>query len=328
MNFKVKFRPVAKLNVAEAFHWFSSGEELSLTASCLLASSIFRRICHLLLIAVFVQYGSVQASNLIYPRPESASDERTDYPLRLLQLALSKANANYKLVPSAAAMPQGRALDELQNGTGQVNVVWSMTSREREANLLPIRICIYKGLIGWRIPLISGKRHGMFKEVKSLDNLREFVAGQGHDWPDTGILRANGIKVEGVPVYEALFKMLTYGRFDYFPRSVVEIWNEADIHARDGIEVDTHLVIRYPTAFYYFTNKNDVKLAETIRDGLEKAIADGSFNALFNKQHARLLERAHLDKRSVIDIANPLLPPETPLNRSELWFRPSDLKSK
>lgn len=283
-------------------------------------------LCRLVLITAAFLSGGVPASDLRFPHPESASDMRTDYPLRLLRLALLKAHADYMLLPSTTVMPQGRALDELQRATGQVDVVWSMTSREREKNLLPIKICIYKGLIGWRIPLISGKRRDMFKEVKSTNQLKEFVAGQGHDWPDTGILRANGLKVEGVPVYDSLFKMLMYGRFDYFPRSVVEIWAEADAHLDEGIEVDTNLVIRYPTAFYYFVRKDNIKLADTIRDGLEKAIADGSFDALFNQQHAKLLKRAQLDKRTVLDIKNPLMPSETPFHRPELWFKLSDLK--
>lgn len=285
-----------------------------------------RGFWRLLLISVVFLSEGVQASELRFPQPESASDMRTDYPLRLLRLAFIKANADDVLVPSTAVMPQGRALEELQHGTGQVDVVWSMTSREREQNLLPIRICIYKGLIGWRIPLISEQRRDKFKEVKNTDHLKKFIAGQGHDWPDTGILRANGLKVEGVPGYSNLFKMLVYGRFDYFPRSVVEIWDEVDAHTGEGIEADTNLVIRYPTAFYYFVKKDNIKLADTIRDGLEKAIADGSFDALFNRQHAKLLKRAQLDKRTVLDLANPLIPPETPFHRAELWFKLDDLK--
>jgi hypothetical protein len=222
-------------------------------------------------------------------------------------------------------MQQGRALAMLASGQG-MDVVWSMTSKDREATLLPIRIPIYKGLIGWRIPLIRASDLGQFRTVRDLGGLRKLSAGQGHDWPDTDILRSNGIPVFGSPRYDSLFRMLVSSRFDYFPRSVVEIWDEARNHAAEGIAVDPYVVIHYPTAFYYFVNRNNPQLAETIRKGLEAAIADGSFDKLFVEHHTRALEKAALEERTVIELNNPLLPPETPLGRRELWFSKDDLK--
>jgi hypothetical protein len=119
--------------------------------------------------------------------------------------------------------------------------------------------------------------------------------------------------------------MLANGHFDYFPRSLAEIWAEADAHRAENLIVDQHIVIRYPSAFYYFVNRNDQALADAVRKGLEAAIADGSFDRLFYQQHAALIARANLANRTLIDIKNPLLPPETPLNRPELWFRLEDL---
>lgn len=275
-----------------------------------------------LIVSVFAQ-----AEVIVYPRPETASDARTDYPLTLLQLAFAKAGAKHELRASQAAMQQGRALTELARG-GTLRVAWSMTSIEREAMLLPIRIPINKGLIGWRLPLVHAEQPDLLGTVHSVQDLRRFVAGQGHDWPDTEILRGNGLKVVGVPQYESLFQMLASQRFDYFPRSIVEIWAEAERHRSQGIVIDPHLVIRYPTAFYFFVNQHDTTLAETIRRGLERAIADGSFNRLFCQRHARLIEQAQLERRTVIELTNPILPPHTPLARKELWFSPGQCSAK
>ena len=87
---------------------------------------------------------------IIYPQAESANDNRSNYPLQLLELALTKAGVEHVLQPSSSKMPQGRALIQLAAGH-DVDVVWSMTSRQREQDLLPIRIPIDKGLLGWRI---------------------------------------------------------------------------------------------------------------------------------------------------------------------------------
>jgi hypothetical protein len=134
---------------------------------------------------------AAMATTVLYPRPETADDARTDYPLRLLQLALSKSHTAYTLQPSSIVMDQGRALAELGRPGGGISIVWSMTSRERETTLLPIRIPIYKGLISWRIPLVADSNRDLLKNVKTLEQLRALTAGQGHDWPDTDILRSN-----------------------------------------------------------------------------------------------------------------------------------------
>lgn len=262
------------------------------------------------------------AETVTYPRSPTVDDTRDIYPLKLLQLALDKAGATqqYTLRASDIPMLQGRALAELAHGS-LVRIEWAMTSIGHEKALLPIRIPIFKGLIGWRLPLVREEHSDMLAAVHEIQGLRRFVAGQGHDWPDTDILRSNGIKVNGVPTYEALFRMLALARFDYFPRSIVEIWAEQEGHRQDGIAIDQHLLIRYPTAFYFFVNQQDTALADTIRRGLERAIADGSFDRLFCKQYAPYIAKAQLEHRTIIELSNPILPPETPLSRQALWFR-------
>ena len=41
--------------------------------------------------------------------------------------------------------------------------------------------------------------------------------------------------------------------------------------------LDEHLALRYPTALYFFFSPDNPQLAETVRRGLEVALADGSF---------------------------------------------------
>jgi hypothetical protein len=51
-------------------------------------------------------------------------------------------------------------------------------------------------------------------------------------------------------------------------------------------------------------------------------VRDGSLAALFFQFKGDLIKQAGLGKRRVLNIPNPLLPPETPLARSELWYDP------
>jgi hypothetical protein len=199
------------------------------------------------------------AETIFYPRPESDDDPRVEYPLRLLGLALQKSGVAFDLWASKDRMVQGRAITEVVARSGRVDIVWSMTSREREQLVLPIRIPIYKGLIGWRLPLVHRDQLNLFAGVKNLDGMRGFEAGQGHDWPDTDILRSNGLAVQTSPNYEGIFLKLKAKRFDYFPRSVAEIWAEADLHAGNGIVIDPWIALHYPAAFYFFVNKENTR---------------------------------------------------------------------
>lgn len=255
-------------------------------------------------------------------------DNRDDYTLELLRLALVKAGGTKVLVPIESNFPQSRGLQELESGN-LIDIDWSITSKERESRLLPIRISLDKGLFGWRIPLVRQGNEELFQHVKTLKDLKRFSAGQGFDWPDTTIMRKAGLKVEGGWEYSNLLKMLGANRFDYFPRSVIDIEHESNEYVQHGLVVEPHLVLRYPTTFYFFVNKKNKALASYIQSGLEAALKDGSLDQLFYKYYGNVIERLNLINRQVIDIENPLLPEATPLDRTELWFRPEDfLKPK
>lgn len=252
---------------------------------------------------------------VLYPAQESGYD----YPIKLLDLALRKSGIDYTLRSAGLPMLQGRALKQLAAGV-DVNVAWSMTSNAREAELTPIRIPIDKGLLGWRIFLIDKKNAAKFARVKTLADLQSFEAGQGHDWPDTEILRANGLRVQGYPVFDSLFTMLQLGRFDYFPRSIMEIWGEQKAHPGMNLVVEQTVILHYPTAYYFFVNQKDTALARAIEKGLKAAIKDGSFDTLFNQTYGDVVERTRLQSRKRLQLTNPLLPAKTPLNQKELWL--------
>lgn len=257
-----------------------------------------------------------------YPRPESNPDERSLYTQRLLELALHRTNPSYRVEQHPVRMLQGRALLRLQNGD-EIDVVSTMTTSEREANFTPIRIPLDKGLIGWRLLLINKSQAAKLKGVRTLDDLKHLTAGQGSDWPDTAILRANGLPVYGTSNYEALFNMLESERIDYFPRAVTEIWSEVGLY-QERLAVEPSLVLRYPTAIYFFVRKDNTLLAADITSGLEKMIADGSFEKLFQDFFGDMIRKSGLKERRIVDLKNPLIPKSLPLGRKNLWFRERD----
>ncbi|MBQ1782860.1 MAG: hypothetical protein II007_04330 [Gammaproteobacteria bacterium] len=247
--------------------------------------------------------------------PETADDLRTQYPLALLRLALDHSGSDYRL-EGTAAMTQSRAMALMEHNRG-VDVVWTMTSREREAALRPIRIPIDKGLLGWRVLLVRGSDAGRFVAADHK-TLKQMIAGQGHDWPDREILLNNRYVTRALS-YDALFNMLARGHIDYVPRSVTEVQDEANIHANKGLVIEPSLMLWYPAALYYFVHPDNEHLARQIERGLEAALADGSFDQLFNQTHEPILKALAVTQRRVIMLTNPLLPEATPLQRGALW---------
>lgn len=282
------------------------------------ASRLRPPLPHLALLACLALAGLAQAGEIRYPREEGGNA----YALELLQLALRKAGSSDTVVQTPMRMMQARAMSEIALDGGAVDIMATMTSKDTEAQLLPVRIPITRGLIGWRVPVVRAERRYQFARVRTLSDLRRFQAVLGHDWPDLQVLRTNGLPVHSVSSYESLFSTLSNGRVDYLPLSLLEA--EAAIKGRTGLAVAPGIVLHYPAAIYYFVNPHNTALAETVRRGLEASIADGSFNRLFQQHFGRAIAEAHLAGRTLIELENPTLPASAPLDRPGLWFSPEE----
>jgi len=259
-------------------------------------------------------YGEPAAPPLAvtYPRAHDADDKRSEYYVKLIDLALAKSGVKYDLRASSGELPPMLAIDAIKNHAG-IDIIWGPTSAEVETLLLPIRIPIDKGILGWRLILIKERDRAKFAGVKTLAQLRTFTAGLAHTWTDNKILRANGLPVVEGGSYDELFGMLAADRFQYFPRGVGEIWNEQQTHAGLGLEVEPHLALHYPRISYFFVANGNRRLAQAIEQGLRAAMQDGSFDKLFWQYNGPAIERAHLRNRIVFDLDNPLPPAVKPL---------------
>lgn len=261
-----------------------------------------------------------QPRRLRIPRVSAKADVERSYPAVLLDQALAAAGMPVTLEPTAELIPQNRALQEL--GTHRrLDVVWTMTSVEREQQALPVRVPLFRGLFGWRLLLATPDVAARLAQVQTLAQLRQFSLVSGHEWPDTGILQANGLNVVISPSYDAMFKQLRLGRADAFPRSVEEVWWELERYGH-GLVVVPNLCLHYPAVIYYFVAKDEPELAQAIDLGLQRLRASGAWERLFQKHHGDDLARARLGARRIIELRNPLLPPQTPLDKADLWYRP------
>lgn len=277
------------------------------------------------LIVVIMSASAAAQTVVTYPASQSPHDTRFDDLKEILHMALQKTEHDYGpfvLRESEAWMNEARYLFELRTGR-MLDVVWSSTSEQRESDLLPIRIPLRKGILGYRISLIHKDNQAKIDAVRTLDDLSRLTLVQGIGWGDVDIYRANGIQVYATG-YESLFMLVNANRADLFPRGIGEVYDEYEARksAQPNMVVEENLVIYYPWPYYFFTNRKNTALAERIETGLRRMIADGEMDEIFWRYNGDDIRRANLAKRRVIEIENHLLPAATPIDDASLWFNP------
>lgn len=258
----------------------------------------------------------------------SRGDNNANYSIGLIKLALSKTATDYELNIQEGAHTAKRLQEALNDGS--LDISWSATSIEQEAQAIPVRIPLLKGLMGYRVLLIHQANNRLFNSVNSMADLKQFSFGQGRGWPDTAIMQANGLNVIQATKYESLFFMTDGQRFDAFPRGIHEPW--AEIAERPSLElaVDNHVLFVYRMPFYLFVSPKRPQLAKDLERGLLESIEDGSFDEYFYRDPTvqMVLDKVDFSHLKVFELANPTLPADTPIDNPKLWVSIDELKTK
>jgi hypothetical protein len=247
------------------------------------------------------------------------------YAKGLLKLALSKIPEKYEWDESAATNTEARIIQMVDENL--LDVCWYASTNEFEERMQPIRIPIFRGLLGYRVLMIKKGTQSKFDGIRTIEDLRRISLASGRFWADTDVLVANGLKVVKVLKYDGMFHMLDGGRFDAFPRGAHEPWSEIARFPELELDVEKNILMVYPNPFYFFVNKSNHELAKNIEKGLRIAIADGSFDEYFLSDPTvkDVISKANLKDRIVIPLQNPGLPKQTPLDDKTLWFDPYSL---
>jgi ABC-type amino acid transport substrate-binding protein len=272
---------------------------------------------------------AVAPMSYVFNAPESELDVRYEYHWEILRTALERTVAGwgpYRLVASER-MSERRQRYELQSASGKLTVMYLGTVPELEQTLVPVRIPVDRNLGGYCVLLIRKEDRQRFERVRTLDDLRRFKIGLGHGWIDVDILRASGFDVVTGTSYEGLFEMLVHRRFDVFLRAATEVLDEyaqrkaslPDLFIEEGI------VFYYPLPMYFWFASTDEgrRLARRAEEGMRGMIADGTYDAIFDRYQRHKIEALRLRQRRRLEIPNPFLVPETPFGEKRLWFDPA-----
>ncbi len=259
-------------------------------------------------------------------RVNDSSDPNGPYAVKMLQLAINHIDKKYKIVVTKEPYSQPKIMEEVANG--RLEVFWNSSNAEKEETFNAVHIPLYKGLLGNRIFIIHKDNQSKFDNIQNLEDLKKITIGQGKTWADTKILESNGLTVVKTNKYESLFLMVDGGRFDAFSRGVHEPFGELASHPQlKDLTVEKHLMLVYRMPFYLFTRKENKVLAKELEEGLNRAVADGSFDQVFFNDPAvqDVMAKANMKNRRAIFLDNPTLSKETPLDRKELWFDPKTI---
>lgn len=252
-------------------------------------------------------------------QPEQGSYIRT-----LLEMSLNASKAEDEVIEFKFAdqlLSQERRIAAVKSSNTN-SLIWVVTNKEREALLRPIRFSFFRGLYGYRLLVIRKEDQARFARIQTREDLATLIAGQGTHWPDSDILKANQLPLRLGLEREQLYKMLAAQRFDYFPRSITEIWREEAIIKSLNLVVEPRLLLYYPTALYFFVRKDNHELAERLEKGLAILKERGELDKLLfdlNDTQAALTDFKH-NKRHIIHLNNPELPAATPVYPPEYWL--------
>jgi len=233
-----------------------------------------------------------------------------DYLTLLLRAALNaskKPNEKIKITFNETDLSQARWIAELQKGKDNA-LVWTVSTTEREQLLRPIRFPLLRGLYGYRVLAIRPETAPLMAKVRTAQDLAKFTAGLNPHWPDAALFQDNQLPIVEGTFASNMYRMLAAGRFDYFPRGVLEMTEEQPFIDANKLQLEPNLLIYYPSNLYFFVNKDNEELAKRLEQGLHKLLKSGEFDRLFYT-HKEIVDALKImANRHIITLHNAQLP--------------------
>ncbi|KXI31000.1 type 2 periplasmic-binding domain-containing protein [Paraglaciecola hydrolytica] len=241
-----------------------------------------------------------------------ATDDPRDpafYYQSVLKLALEKTKSTYgdyqiSFIDKIVTADRTRQMVS----SGQfANLIWASVTPERKKTMRVIPVNLLRDFNNHRLLLVLNHNKDKFKDITSLDGLKQFKAGNGLNWTDTKIFQANGIMVTTSVQYDYLIEMLRAERFDYISRGVHEIDIDIKMFDRGDLAIAEGIVLQYqqPVMYSFFVTPTETLLAERLESGLKMIEEDGSFQKAYESIASYKAGIDELNKvRHIIELDN------------------------
>lgn len=263
---------------------------------------LFNLCCSVILIALsFFACGSEQTVTLKIGKPSTPNMPRNHYVLSLLEKSFAQMNVKLNISYSVEPMNTKRVLEELKHD-GAINFAWLSMSKEQANSLVHTTFPIYNGLHSKRLLMIKQSRLGEFADIKTLEQLKPFIALQKQSWSDYYVLKSNGLTVNGDLSYESMLKALDEGLGDYFPRSVTAIRSEIQKSPQYNFVVEPHIMLQYDNFYYFYANEKNKAIIDLLQQGLTKLAQKGELDALYTHFYHDVEDGLGLSQRTVFKL--------------------------
>lgn len=244
--------------------------------------------------------------------PETPGDQREDFNDRLIVLALEKTRAEFGPFSLYAIPPMNtpRSIYVVRNNSFPNLLVEMSYNPEltQDQQLTYIPISVDMGVIGYRVCFVNPSKQEALRQVKTLDDLKQFTIGQGVGWIDNSILRHNGLQVVESSNFLSLYRMVAGGRIDLFCRGINEIAAEFDLHKDiPNLKLDDAILLSYKMPRFFYLNSHNTQVKRRMQKGLETAYHDGSMIELWKEFYLDNIQALNLNNRVLLELENPLL---------------------
>lgn len=171
---------------------------------------------------------------------------------------------------------------------------------------------LMKGLLGYRILIIRAEDKEKFAAIRSAKELQSLRLGIPSTWADAELFRQNGYQVEEKGSFDDLFTRLHNKEFDYVSFGANEVSGVFSERAASvgQLAVESSLLVYYPFPLVFYVNPDNAALAKRVTEGLTLIGANGELDKIFNRYFGKDLGLLELNKRNMISLKNPILPPE------------------
>jgi ABC-type amino acid transport substrate-binding protein len=282
-----------------------------------------------LIFSIFFYMGTSafsQSTDVVYPHPPVLPDERANYAIEVIKLALFETQDDYgawTVHYSADPMERPRMEAAVEKGV-LAQVIMLPGSNAYDERFILVPIPIDKGLIGYRVSLIHRSNRTLFQRVASLSDVKNAKACLARSWNITKVFEDNGLQVVKSDKFSDLFKLLHNNRCDYFSRGVGEIQGELAFWSNTyrDIAIDPYVLLRTPMAFYLYVSKSHPELAKRLEVGMRRALEDGRFDELFHREFKSNIDALKMRGRKVIELKMRQAHKKAPLGDPHLWFHP------
>ena len=275
---------------------------------------------------------SLPASTLAVVLDRSPGEDHNDFRYRLLELVLKRSGRPFALGLSEVVVAQDEAVAALEQGvassdrnpyTLSVGVYGAGVDLNQRLRAVPIPVM--GGILGLRSGWTHRSQIERLATIRTRQDLRDIVLLQGLGWSDVDIFDAAGLKTFTARS-EDLFRLVDHQRVQLFPRGIAELEREAQLIASSTSDtaLDPNLLLAYPFAGFFYVSPDNQLLADAIRTGFERAIADGSYQQLVEEQIFTpwLRRKLALKNRRVIVLTNPVAADVLSTVDSRHWIVP------